>query len=323
MAQTGTTPVLLRPEPYPEEEFRAYLEAVIRPLCAEKHQQLLITIDTPPGYYLVLDKLCLNKIVFHLLNNASKYTPESGIIHCLARGRLEPDQKHLKLHLEVQDNGIGISQEFQKRMFEEFSQENRNDIAENRGSGLGLALTHRLLKAIGGKITVQSEIGKGSTFSIDLLSDCLPAAQVEAALVTAARQPFSPDLLQGKHVLLCEDHPLNCRIIKDLLRKAGIFVDTVENGLRALEQFQLIPLYYYDAILMDIRMPIMDGLTAATRLRALNRPDAATVPIIALTANVFKEDVQACLAAGMNEHLAKPINPADLYAVLTKYLTAL
>ena len=320
MAKVEKNKLELHPEPYKAQDFAAYMEAVIRPLCRDKNQKLLLDIKMPEDYYALQDKLSINRVVFNLLSNAVKYTPEGGTIWYKAEGSLRPDKKQIALHVEVRDNGIGISREFQKVIFEPFSQENRDDNSNLRGSGLGLAITKKLVELMGGTIKVESELGKGTTFIVDMVNDCVPAAGVVPQPEKTAQRLGDFSLLKGKHVLLCEDHPLNRQIARILLAKQGMLVDEVENGQEGLRQFQLVPLNYYDVILMDIRMPIMDGLTAAKRLRELNRADAKNVPIVAMTANTFPEDIKNCLAAGMNTHLAKPINPQLLYETLAQVI---
>lgn len=221
------------------------------------------------------------------------------------------------MHIEIADDGIGISEEFQKVMFDIFTQEHRADNSRTNGNGLGLAIVKKLLTAMNGTISVRSKLGQGTTFIIDLLNDCVPAVAVTTDH-QKTRKYFA--ILQGKHVLVCDDHPLNRKIVTALLTKQGMVVETAEDGQHALDSFSLVPLNYYDAVLMDLRMPVMDGLTATAKIRALPRADAATIPIIAMTANVFSEDIKKCLEVGMNDHLGKPIEPVVLYATLEKYL---
>jgi CheY-like chemotaxis protein len=202
-------------------------------------------------------------------------------------------------------------------MFDPFTQEKRNDNSQGNGTGLGLAIVKKLVTAMNGAISVRSTPGQGTTFIIDLLNECVPATRV------APTQPAAPQSLaslRGKHILVCDDHPLNRQIMAALLRKQGLVVDTAEDGQMAMRTFNVSPLHHYDAILMDVRMPVMDGLTATQKIRALPRADAATVPIIALTANVFTEDIRRCLEAGMNDHLGKPVQPEVLYKTLARYL---
>jgi signal transduction histidine kinase/ActR/RegA family two-component response regulator len=307
----------LHPEPYTAEEFSSYTEAVIRPLCTEKGQHLTFEINLPSDYYVLQDKICINRIVFNLLNNAVKYTPEGGNIKYSVSAKVLPGNKKMSMHIEVADNGIGISEEFQKVMFEPFTQEKRSDNSKTNGNGLGLPIVKRLVTAMNGTIKVHSQLAHGTTFIIDFLNDCVPATPMETK-EQESQESFST--LQGRHILVCDDHPLNRKIIELLLTKKGMIVDVAEDGQRAINTFNSTPLNYYDAILMDVRMPVMDGLTATTKIRELTRADATTTPIIAMTANVFAEDIAACLNSGMNDHLGKPVEPKVLFATLAKYI---
>lgn len=307
----------LHPEPYTAEKFSSYMNAVIRPLCVEKEQHLTIEINVPADYYVLQDKICMNRIVFNLLNNAVKYTPEGGNIKYSVSAQVSPDKKKMATHIEISDNGIGISEEFQKVMFDPFTQEKRNDNSKTNGNGLGLPIVKKLVTAMNGTIKVHSQLALGTTFIIDLLNDCVPAKPVKN-IQPKHQESFS--VLNGKHILICDDHPLNRKIIELLLNKKGIIVDSAEDGQMALTTFNSTPPNYYDAILMDVRMPVMDGLTATRKIRSLSRVDATTTPIIAMTANVFAEDIADCLNAGMNDHLGKPVDSNLLYETLTKYV---
>jgi PAS domain S-box-containing protein len=304
-------------EPYTAQEFSSYMEAVIRPLCDEKGQQLTFDIHVPSDYYILQDKLYINRIVFNLLSNAVKYTPEGGKISYVVSAHVLPDKKKMAMHIEIADNGIGISDSFQKVMFDPFSQANRDDNSQTNGHGLGLSIVKKMLAAMNGTIAVRSKPGCGTTFIIDLLNDCVPAASVREQ---APRKAATFANLRGKHVLVCDDHPLNRQILAALLAKQGMVVDTAEDGQHALDTIEVVPVDHYAAILMDVRMPVMDGLTATAMIRALPRPDAVKVPIIAVTANAYAQDIKECLEAGMNDHLGKPIEPEKLYSTLAKYI---
>jgi PAS domain S-box-containing protein len=320
MSRMESNRVELKPEPYPIEEYNAYLDAVIRPLCLEKGQKFLLDERSAMTDFVpVADKLRCNQIVFNLLSNAVKYTPEGGTITCRIRGSL-PESGKMQIELEIADTGIGMSEKFQKVLFEPFTQENRDDASENRGTGLGLAIVKRLIDQMGGAITVQSSPGRGTTFHVTLCFDMVPAASLAVRCEekrNAVSRNFSFD---GKHVLLCEDHPLNQEIAKVLLTEKKMIVSLADDGKAGVAMFRDSSPDYFDAILMDIRMPVMDGIEATKAIRALDRPDAKTVPIIAMTADAFIEDVQKSLNAGMNGHIAKPINPETLFQELAKHL---
>jgi len=345
MSKAESDKLELHPEPYPPEEFGAYMDSVIRPLVEEKNQILTFKINIPPDCVPLLDKLRINQIVFNLLSNAVKYTPEGGRIEYLADWR-EKSAGLMLMHLEIKDNGIGMSEKFQKVLFTPFTQEGRSDTDAARGTGLGLAITKKLVELLGGTIRVQSRLGQGSTFIVDMpvparcrtqassgradnragagRAEAEPGTRVDAGAIpgTAAEGASGLEVLYGKHVLLCEDHRLNREIATALLTRKGLLVECAEDGQKGVELFQATSPYFYDLILMDIRMPVLDGYGAASAIRRLGRKDAAVVPIIAMTADAFAEDVEKCRAAGMNGHIAKPIDPETLYKTLVQTFSA-
>ena len=318
MSKAESGKIELHPEPYRAKDFFAYLDAVIAPLCRDKNQQLVVEADLLPNVVPLMDALRVNQIFFNLLSNAIKYTPEGGTIRCSIREHLNADDR-IELNAEISDNGIGMSEEFQQVLFEPFIQEGRSDISESRGSGLGLAIVKKMVDLMGGTITVRSTVGKGTSFLICADFDWVPETAVEEA---AEREALAetPEMLAGRHILLCEDHPLNQEIARALLEEQNALVELADNGQSGAQRFASSPVGYYDAVLMDIRMPVMDGYEATRAIRALARPDALTVPIIAMTADAFSDDVQKCLDAGMNGHIAKPLDPKQMYATILKAL---
>lgn len=322
MSRMESSRIKLTLEPYPISEFNEYLDAVIRPLCREKGQKFILDEEKVSSELVpVADKLRMNQIFFNLLSNAVKYTPEGGTIrYRIAGGVLGP--RRVCVDHEISDNGIGMSANFQEILFEPFTQEGRDDNSEKRGTGLGLAIVKKLLDLMGGSISVSSVVGKGTTFSVHLEFDAVPVSEVDVyrgnSATTGDNTVFP---LSGKHVLLCEDHPLNQEILLTLLRQQGMLVEVAGNGKRGLDLFSTSPMHYYDLVLMDIRMPVMDGYEATRKIRALQRADAQTTPILALTADAFEEDVQKCLNAGMNGHIAKPIDPHQLAQRIASTMT--
>jgi len=321
MSKAESGKMELHPEPYPPEVFYGYIDAVIRPLCREKNQKLILDDACIEGIVPVMDELRMNQIYFNLFSNAVKYTPENGTIIYRQRGRLTEDNK-LAMQIAISDNGIGMSEEFRKILFEPFTQENRNDSPEKHGTGLGLAIVRRLVDAMGGTIEVESRQGAGSTFTLNMKFDYVRTSDIRVKETANTGGEEVTRVLSGKHVLLCEDHPLNQEIAKAMLAEKGILTEIADDGQNGVEKFRRSPVGFYSLILMDIHMPVMDGYEAARQIRLLGREDAGKVPIIAMTADAFAEDVRKCLDAGMNGHIAKPVEPDALFRILEKHIQA-
>jgi signal transduction histidine kinase len=270
-------------------------------------------INETNNQVVLLDKVRFNQIISNLLSNAFKFTPAGGSIifsaHCdVAKDDLVPCK------FIVEDTGKGISEEFQKQMFKPFTQEGVSSTALH-GSGLGLSIVKKIVDAMHGKIAVTSELHKGTTFALNFN---LPVAKEELnANLTSEEATVK---LHGKRVLLAEDNPLNTIISTRLLEKVGIIVEHAVNGLVAVQMFKDAKPGYYNAVLMDVRMPVMDGHKATQNIRALAKADAKTIPIIAMTADAFDGDVHLSFEAGMNAHLNKPIVPKDLYETLLEFM---
>jgi signal transduction histidine kinase/CheY-like chemotaxis protein len=314
MSKAEAGEVKLHREPYPLNEIESYLDSVIAPLFQDKGVQLKIEKDEQSKRVPLLDKLRVEQILSNLLSNAVKFTPKNGLVTC--KLMLEDAGDKVRFTMDVKDNGVGMSQQFQKVIFEPFTQEDRDDPANfHKGTGLGMAITKKLVDLMGGTITLKSDIGKGSDFSVVIDTESVSVEESEASL-KAKERSANPSSFQGKHVLLCEDNPINQEIALTILREKGFVVDLASDGQQGFETFSNSPIHYYDAILMDIRMPNMDGYEATKAIRDLTRADAKTVVIVAMTADAFGEDVQKCFAAGMNGHVAKPIDPPTLYAKL-------
>ena len=315
MSRAESGKIELHPEPYPVEEFGNYISSIIGPLCEERNQifffepEVMLTDVTP-----LFDKLRINQIVFNLLSNAVKYTPEGGTIrYRVIEKRL--DGSRMSMHIDVIDNGIGMSEAFQKVLFDPFTQENRGDSAEMHGSGLGLSITKHLVDDMGGQISVSSQPGKGTVFHLDFVLDCVPSVS-EKAEVDSRQEDRNRSGLAGRHILLCEDHPLNQEIARTMLEKQHAIVTVAGDGEAGVRSFRSSSIGYFDAILMDIHMPVLNGYEAARTIRALKRSDAETVPIIAMTADAFDDDVKKSISAGMNSHIPKPVEPEKLYQEL-------
>ena len=314
MSKVESGKLELHPEHYSYRELEKYLKAVIDPLCEAKQIEFNV-INSFTRYTVLVDKLRLNQVLFNLLSNAVKFSPRGGKVelefanHQVKEGRLELD-------ILIRDHGIGMSEAFQKRLFQPFEQENMDRSAGRQGSGLGLAIVKKLVELMGGTIKLRSTKGRGTQVQLHL--PFLIAPEVE---LKEAAQPVPADLdLNGRRILVVEDNAINAEIVLRLLQKKGAAVVVAVDGANAVKQYAEEEQYFFDLVLMDVQMPVLDGLEATRRIRGLRRPDAKTVPIIAMTANAFAEDVQACRAAGMNAHVAKPINIRKFFATLAEQL---
>lgn len=258
------------------------------------------------------DKLKVQKIVLNLISNAIKFTPSGGTVSVSLK-TLTDDDANLFYALVVEDTGMGMSREFMKHMYEPFSQEKRSESVRLPGTGLGLSIVKRYVDMMGGSIETSSELHKGTRFLV-----MIPVSS--ASQITERQQNNENDLhsLVGKHILLCEDNYMNTEIAVMLLKEQQMIVDTAENGKEGLEKFISSNPGYYNAVLMDIRMPVMDGYETTKKIRTLDRSDARTVPIIAMTADAFEESVHEADAAGMSAYVTKPIEPQKLYQTLVQ-----
>lgn len=287
--------------------------SVIQDAADRKQQQLVLKVDCPADEYAWIDRLKMQEIFLNLLSNAVKYTPEGGRIE-LCTERLTAAGGVQQVRIIVRDNGIGISEAFQPRVFDAFAQERSQKLKNSTGTGLGLSIVKRIVDLMDGRITLVSQEGVGSTFTVEL-SIRFERREAEEAQIQPDK---SLKVLVGKKILLCEDNELNIEIAQILLREKGMEVTVAEDGGMGCDLFVASAEDEYAAILMDIHMPVMDGYEVTRAIRSSGHPRAASVPIIAMTADAYAEDVQKCLAAGMNAHIAKPIDPAVLYQTLSK-----
>ena len=303
----------LHEEPFTLDAFLLNIKNVIRPLMDEKNIDFIIDIGTGVSC-ITVDRLRYNQIFFNLLSNAAKYTPQNGKVEFITRSIPDKDGKVGIRHI-VRDNGCGMSRDFLKIAFNPFEQERSDAVSELQGTGLGLAIVKNLVNAMGGSISVKSTLGKGTEFVIDLY---LPEADESAASERAGADDYS--LPEGLNVLLVDDNTMNIVVEQNLLEHSGCIVSVARNGLLATELFEASEVGYFGIILMDIRMPVMNGLDATKKIRSLDRTDAKTVPIIAMTADAFSADRNLTVEAGMSAHVAKPIEPLLLYETIRKCL---
>lgn len=307
----------LRPVVCDGRKFFENTLALVRPNLEEKEITLEIHADGLPFTMLYLDVGRLEQLSMNILGNAIKFTPRGGKIDFYIEN-LSSHNGVLRDRVRVRDTGIGISAQFLPHIFEPFSQEHGASTSQYQGTGLGMTIAKQIVELMGGEISIKSEPGKGTEVSFTL---DLPIATEEQINQSRSRAVIAEtgNSLVGRRVLLCEDNPLNAEIVSLLLTEAGCISVHAENGKQGVELFTKKP-EQFDIILMDIRMPVMDGLEAARKIRSIDSDKARSIPIIALTANAYEEDVRKCLAAGMNAHIAKPLEPEQMYRVMAKYL---
>lgn len=298
-----------------EKDFRNCV-AMFRNQADSKGQTL--TVTTQLQYpYIYADIPHLTEICTNLVSNAVKYTGAGGTIRCNVTQKPGKKEGWCDTVVTVADNGIGMSQEFQKHIFEPFERERTSTVSKVEGSGIGMGIVKKLVGLMGGTVEVESRIGVGSTFTVTI--PCRIASEDE----TQAKRETNPSdqkCLCGTRILLTEDNDLNAEIAVELLQEEGCTVDRAKDGVECVDMLEKAANGTYQLILMDIQMPVMNGYDAARKIRGLDDPQKANIPIIAMTANAFTEDRQVALDAGMNDHIAKPINMNVLVPTLRKYL---
>jgi len=298
-----------------EKDFRNCI-AMFQNQADSKGQTL--TVTTQLQYpYIYVDIPHLTEVCTNLVSNAVKYTGAGGTIRCDVTQKPGEKESWCNMVITVADNGIGMSQEFQKHIFEPFERERTSTVSKVEGSGIGMGIVKKLVGLMGGTVAVESKIGVGSTFTVTI--PCRIASQEE----TQAKRETNPSdqkCLCGTRILLTEDNDLNAEIATELLQEEGCTVDRAKDGVECVDMLEKAANGTYQLILMDIQMPVMNGYDAARKIRRLDDPQKANIPIIAMTANAFTEDRQAALDAGMNDHIAKPINMNILVPTIQKYL---
>ena len=314
----------LSPDEFNFEKMLQNTVAVINFRVDEKQQKLSVHIDDKIPKTLVADDQRLAQVITNLLSNAVKFTPEKGSITLDARC-IGEEKDICTIQISVTDNGIGISSEQQKRLFMSFQQAESSTTRKYGGTGLGLAISKSIVELMGGKIWVVSELEKGSTFSFTIMAKKSKTAETVNEHTTGdARQAEETGtningLFAGRRVLLVEDVEINREIVLSLLEPTQLEIDCAENGAEAVRMFSEDP-NKYELIFMDVQMPEMDGYEATRRIRSLDTSKGKTVPIVAMTANAFREDIEECLAAGMDDHIGKPIDFEKVIEKLRAYL---
>ena len=325
MSRIESGQMVVRDEPMSMDDVISQVSSIIETQCREKGLEFEYVVNgredsAGEGKACCMgDDIKVKQVLINVLGNAVKYTPAPGKVslivdsqNCCA-GKCDGDGCHVKF--TVNDTGIGMDEEFLPHLFDTFSQEDVSKTNQYGGSGLGMAITKSLVDMMGGTISVESIKGKGTTFTVEL--DFMPLSQTSAEDKAAKREESSDVSLAGRRILFAEDVEINAEILCDLLELNDMEADWAGDGQIAVDKFRQSEPGYYDAILMDMRMPVMDGVTAARLIRGLDREDARTIPIIALTANAFYKDVRECLDAGMDAHLSKPVD-ADILAETLK-----
>lgn len=298
-----------------EKDFRNCL-AMFRNQADSKGQTLTVTTQLPYPY-IYADIPHLTEVCTNLVSNAVKYTGAGGTIRCGVTQKPGEKEGWCDTVVTVADNGIGMSQEFQKHIFEPFERERTSTVSKVEGSGIGMGIVKKLVGLMGGTVEVESKIGVGSTFTVTI--PCRIASEDE---IQAKREinPSDQKCLRGTRILLTEDNDLNAEIATELLQEEGCTVDRAKDGVECVDMLEKAANGTYQLILMDVQMPVMNGYDATKKIRRMDDPQKANIPIVAMTANAFSEDKQVALDAGMNDHIAKPINMSVLVPTLRKYL---
>ncbi|MEE0226493.1 ATP-binding protein, partial [Senegalimassilia anaerobia] len=339
MTKIENNKMLLGDAPFSMSHVVEELNAVSAGRLATRNQKLIVDMRTQHDWFMG-DALRLSQVLINLVGNAVKYSDDGGTITvtieersavggagALAPGRgavdadaqatgvgvQASDTRTASVYFAVTDRGVGIAEEDIERIFAKFEQVNTTD-ARQQGTGLGLAISNRIVLMMGDRIRANSRLGHGSTFYFEIPLTIADAAD-KSPCADAEQVDFT-----GKRALVAEDNELNMEIIAYVLDDMGFTVDKTTNGQEAVDAFEQSPVGRYDIVLMDVMMPVMDGLTAAHRIRSLDRADAADVPIVATSANAFAEDVKRSLSSGMNAHVSKPIDPEKLAKVLAKVM---
>ena len=269
-----------------------------------------------PRELVYTDDVNLRKILSVLIDNAIKFTPAGGHVKVTARKKKVSDSGYIRCEFVVTDDGVGISENFMERMYESFEREETSTKTGHISTGLGLAIVKKLLDAMGGSINAVSKKGEGSTFTVGLPFKFVRDEEEDNAVATV-----TPDDNYGHRILLVDDIELNRLLAETILEESGFSVETVADGCDAVEAFAKHPPGYYDLVLMDIQMPVMNGYEATRAIRSLDRPDAKVLPIIALSANSRDEDKRMSMESGMNYHIAKPFDVVQLIAAVNKYIS--
>jgi signal transduction histidine kinase/ActR/RegA family two-component response regulator len=298
-------------EPFSLLEAIQEVKNIITHRCNDKNVQFITNFEIDPSITIIGDKLRLKQVLINLLGNAVKFTPSPGSVYLSMRS-VEESEKFVRLNWNITDSGIGMNKSQLEHLFKPFDQTDKSIAVHFGGTGLGLAISQNLVKLMGGLIEVESHEGYGSTFSFTTnFEKGVSSAKKDGGKITIPN-------LANKHLLLAEDVEINRIIMRELLEETNIAIEEAVDGFDIIKKFIESPEYYYDIVFMDIQMPVMNGYEATRTIRRLDRKDAQSVPIIAMTANAYREDVEAALQAGMNGHLSKPVDFNAIIKVLAE-----
>ena len=323
MSRIESGKITLEPVPTSWNEMLQELQTIMQEQIESKKQSFTISIAPLTHDYVMIDKLRMEQVLVNLVSNASKYTPEHGSIRVELAQYPAAKPNHALYKLSVIDNGMGMSKDFVKKIFSPFERANSTTVSKIQGTGLGMSITKSIIDLANGTIDVKSKLGEGTEIivavTLCLCTDAEIATLNAKQLDNPQAQAEQPDF-KGKRLLVVEDNKLNREITVTILEQTGILTEQAEDGSVAVKMVKEAAPGYYDLILMDIQMPIMDGYEATKQIRALPDKRLAQLPIIAVSANAFEEDKKASLAAGMDGHIAKPINVPDLFAIMQKLI---
>ena len=267
--------------------------------------------------YVYMDTTLVTEIILNIVSNSIKYTAEGGEITCTLRQIDDREEGYFSQIFAVADTGIGMTEEFQKHIFEAFTRERNSTLSGIEGTGLGMGIVKKLVDMLGGTISVQSKVGVGTTFTIRVPCRIARAEDTKSKQITADVESAA---LAGKRILLAEDNELNAEIAITLLSEHGLVIDRAENGVVCAEMLEKAPDNYYNVILMDVQMPVLDGYETTRKIRHFPNETKANIPIVAMTANAFAEDRERAISVGMNDYVAKPIDMGKLIPILLKYI---
>ena len=300
--------VVLNYEQFALDDITAALDAIIQPMAKAKNQEFHLEISGISHQYFVGDETRINQVLLNLLSNAVKYTQEGGSIWLRITGQEQRSSQYERIRIEVEDNGYGMTPEYLEKIFDAFTRAENSMTNKVQGTGLGMAITKSIVELMGGTIAVSSEVDRGSLFVVELDLRIAEDGTADLHKSGSTAVPTEGYSLEGMRFLAAEDNEINAEILTELLDLEGASCEVAGNGQLALERFSQAETGAFDAILMDVQMPVMNGYDATRAIRALPRSDAAAIPIIAMTANAFAEDEKAALDAGMDAHVPKPLD---------------